>query len=277
MRLSELIERLGRTVFEAPFGALSQAIGDSPEVAEIRIAVLDEVKKKIQRAGGKALFPYNIVRIVICTAAPDAAVFERDFFRRFFEEEVRRSLARDSCRFPDDLRIEVRVARDGLSDTDESGDHDNWLRIDTLAEEIQPAPSESASSRRTARITVIAGTPNKSEIQLQKPRTNIGRLVDVYKSEGLSRRNDLAFAEDNPINRTVSREHAHILHDKKTGEYRLFNDRWYTRDNKAENNCGLWIVRDGMGQEVHRDTRGTRLLPGDEIHLGKAVLKFQIK
>ncbi len=93
MRISELIERLGRTVFEAPFGAMSQAIGDSPEVAEIRIAVLDEVKKKIQRAGGKALFPYNIVRIVICTSAPDAAVFERDFFRRFFEEEVRRSLA----------------------------------------------------------------------------------------------------------------------------------------------------------------------------------------
>jgi pSer/pThr/pTyr-binding forkhead associated (FHA) protein len=124
---------------------------------------------------------------------------------------------------------------------------------------------------------VTAGTPNKTEIQLQKIRTNIGRLVDVYKSEGLSRRNDLAFAEDNPINRTVSREHAHILHDKQTGEYRLFNDRWYTRGNKAENNCGLWIVRDGMGQEVHRDTRGTKLLPGDEIHLGKAVLKFQIK
>ncbi len=271
MRISELIERLGRTVFEAPFGAMSQAIGDSPEVAEIRIAVLDEVKKKIQRAGGKALFPYNIVRIVVCTSAPDAAVFERDFFRRFFEEEVRRSLARDSCRFPDDLRVEVRVA------SNESGDENHWLRIETLAEEIQPETSEPASTRRSARLMVIAGTPNKTEIQLQKARTNIGRLIDVYKSEGLSRRNDLAFAEDNPINRTVSREHAHILHDKKTGEYRLFNDRWYTRGNKAENNCGLWIVRDGMGQEVHRDTRGTRLLPGDEIHLGKAVLKFQIK
>ena len=283
MRISELIERLGRTVFEAPFGAMSQAIGDSPEVAEIRIAVLDEVKKKIQRAGGKALFPYNIVRIVICTSAPDAAVFERDFFRRFFEEEVRRSLARDSCRFPDDLRVEVRIASDESGgtdesgDTDESGNHDNWLRIETLAEEIQPPASEASRARRTARLMVITGTPNKTEIQLQKSRINIGRLVDVYKSAGLSRRNDLAFAEDNPINRTVSREHAHILHDKKTGEYRLFNDRWYTRGDKSENNCGLWIVRDGMGQEVHRDTRGTKLVPGDEIHLGKAVLKFQIK
>jgi hypothetical protein len=112
---------------------------------------------------------------------------------------------------------------------------------------------------------------------LQKQRTNIGRLVDVYKAEGLSRRNDLTFAEESPINRTVSREHAHILYDKKAGEYRLFNDRWYKRGNRVESNCGLWIVRDGMGQEVHRDTRGTKLLNGDEIHLGKAVLRFQIK
>jgi len=120
---------------------------------------------------------------------------------------------------------------------------------------------------------VISGKANKSEVPLQKTRTNIGRLVDVYKSEGLSRRNDLAFAEDNPINRTVSREHAHILHEKKTGEYRLFNDRWYKRGST----CGLWIIRDGMGQDVHRDLRGTRLLPADEIHLGKAILKFQTK
>ncbi len=271
MRISELIERLGRTVFEAPFGATAQTISDSPEVAEIRIAVLDEVRKKIQRAGGKALFPYNIVRIVIRTSAPDPSVFERDFFRRFFDEEVRKSLTRDSCRFPDDLRIEVRVAGE-----DAAGEH-NWLAIETLAEDVEPALEEPLRARRSARLIVLSGAANKSEIPLQRSRINIGRLVDVYKSEGLSRRNDLAFAEDNPVNRTVSREHAHIVHDKKTGEYRLFNDRWYQRGNKAENNCGLWIVRDGMGQAVHRDTRGTRLLPGDEIHLGKAVLKFQIK
>jgi hypothetical protein len=267
MKISELIERLGRTVFEAPFGATAQLMGESPEVAEIRIAVLDEVKKKIQRAGGHALFPYNVVRIQIRAAADEGAVFERDFFRRFFDEELRKGLSKEACRFPEDLRVEIRA-------TSEEG---KWLRVETLAEDIAPPLEAVPSAKRAARLVVSAGTANKTEIPLQKARTNIGRLGDVYKSEGLSRRNDLAFAEDNPINRTVSREHAHIVHDKKTGEYRLFNDRWYKRGNKAENNCGLWIVRDGMGQEVHRDTRGTRLLPGDEIHLGKAVVKFQIK
>ena len=271
MKVSELIERLGRTVFEAPFGAFSDTMGDSPEVAEVRIALLDEIAKKIQRAGGKALFPYNVVRVVILASGSGAAVFERDFFRRFFEEEVRKGLAKEACRFPADLRVEVRAVSD---DVESNG---KWLRIETAAEDTEDADDEAPRARRAARLVVAAGTANKSEIPLQKSRTNIGRLVDVYKAEGLSRRNDLAFAEDIPINRTVSREHAHIVHDKKTGEYRLFNDRWYQRGNKPENNCGLWIVRDGMGQEVHRDTRGTRLLPGDEIHFGKAVVKFQIK
>jgi len=271
MRLSELIERFGRTVFEAPFGAMAQTISDSPEVAEIRIAVLDEIGKKIQRAGGKALFPYNVVRISIRASASDAAIFERDFFRGFFEEEVRKDLSKEACRFPEDLRIEIRAAEI------EPGEEGNWLSIEAVAEDAPPVPKEPSRSPRSARLIVVSGAANKPEILLQRSRTNIGRLVDVYKAEGLSRRNDLTFAEDNPINRTVSREHAHVIHDKKSGEYRLFNDRWYKRGNKAENNCGLWIVRDGMGQEVHRDTRGTRLLPGDEIHLGKAVLKFQIK
>ncbi len=262
MRISEIIERFGRTVFEAPFGAMAQTIGDSPEVAEIRIAVLDDVKKKIQRAGGKALFPYNLVRIGIRASSHDAAVFERDFFRKFFEEEVRKGLSKETCRYPEDLRVEIRASE---------GDQQHWLLIETLAEDIPAA--EPPRAHRVARLLVISGKANKSEVPLQKTRTNIGRLVDVYKSESLSRRNDLAFAEDNPINRTVSREHAHILHEKKTGEYRLFNDRWYKRGST----CGLWIIRDGMGQDVHRDLRGTRLLPGDEIHLGKAILKFQTK
>jgi hypothetical protein len=270
MKISEMIERLGRTVFEAPFGAMAQIAGDSPEVAEIRIAVLDEIRKKIQRAGGKALFPYNVVRIVIRAGGNDAAVFEQRFFRRFFDEEVRKSLAKEGCRYPDDLRIEIRANGEGAGEED-------WLLVETVAEETQPAEEEPLRARRSARLMVVAGNANKPEILLQKPRTNLGRLVDVYKAEGLSRRNDLAFAEDTAVNRTVSREHAHIAHDKKTGEYRLFNDRWYKRGDKAENHCGLWIIRDGLGQEVHRDTRGTRLLPGDEIHLGKAVVRFQVK
>ncbi len=100
------------------------------------------------------------------------------------------------------------------------------------------------------------GDANAAEVRLDKARTNIGRVVDVYRAEGLFRRNDLAFEADTEINRSVSREHAHIRYDRAAGEYRLFNDRWYARGPHGD--CATWIVRDGMSQEVHRTSRGDK-------------------
>jgi hypothetical protein len=34
-------------------------------------------------------------------------------------------------------------------------------------------------------------------------------------------------------------------------------------------------VRDGLSHEVHRNSRGTKLEPGDEIHFGRAVVVFE--
>ena len=70
----------------------------------------------------------------------------------------------------------------------------------------------------------------------------------------------------------IPQSQAHIRHDRTTGEYRLFNDRWYPRGTE----CGTWIVRDGVSREVQRDSRGLRLEPGDEIHFGRAVVTFEL-
>jgi hypothetical protein len=34
-------------------------------------------------------------------------------------------------------------------------------------------------------------------------------------------------------------------------------------------------VRDGLSQPVHRNTRGAVLKDGDEIHLGRAIVRFE--
>jgi len=54
----------------------------------------------------------------------------------------------------------------------------------------------------------------------------------------------------------------------------LFNDRSYQPGPQPAGNCGLWIIRDGLSHEVHHGVRGVRLEPGDEINLGRAVVKF---
>jgi hypothetical protein len=266
MNLTHLFEKLGRTIFEEPF-----QIGGSqepPEVAEIRFALLDEVRKKSYRSGGKRVFPYNSVRIHVRGVEDSrTALFKADFFKKYFEQEIRKALAKAECKYPEDLEVEVNVTKEF------PGPDGVWLWIETETQKRRPR----MPVRRAAKLTVAEGKANRTELALDKARINIGRTVTVYRNEGLSRRNDLAFNEETEINRTVSREHAHIEYNEASGEYRIYNDRWYKRNEKGEGSCGIWLVRDGLSREVHRNVRGTRLEPGDEIHFGKAVCRFQVK
>ena len=260
MNLSEFIEKMGKTLFEAPLATASHP-DDPPELAEIRHAVLDEVRGKSYRAGAGKVFPYDLIRVSMRGVEESrATVFNGQFFRKYLEQEIHNSLRTDGTRFPEQLRVEVDVAT-GLPQRDEP-----WLTVGASSQ-------VSAAAQRSARLLVREGSANVVELRIDKARTNIGREVDVFRSKGLHRRNDLAFAEDTDINRSVSREHAHIQYDRATGEYRLFNDRWYERGDA----CGIWIIRDGISREVQRDTRGAKLETGDEIHFGRAVLTFELQ
>jgi len=260
MNLSDYLEKWGRTILEAPLASRPNP-DEPPELAEVRLAILDQVREKSYRSGGRKVFPYDLLRVSMRGVEESrCAVYAGAFFRKYLEEEVRHALAAAGCRFPESLRVAVEVTS-GLPKPDEP-----WLTVEAAA--VEPA----ADAARGARLIVHEGVANRPEIQLDKPRINIGRSVDVFRAEGLLRRNDLAFTEDTEVNRSVSREHAHIVFDKATGEYRLFNDRWYPL---GSHDCGIWIVRDGLSQEVHRDSRGTRLQPGDEIHFGRAVVVFE--
>jgi hypothetical protein len=264
MAISDVIEKLGRAMFEAPFGAHRLA-KDAPEMAEIRLAVLDAAKAKSHRVNGQQVFPYNFVRIhLLGIPEEQSAVFRSEFLSNYFSEELRAGLRRSNFRFPEDLRIEI------CPTSRLPGQGEQWLAVEAELQQDKLA-EHPARNRRPAKLVVTSGKANLPELILEKSRTNIGRTAEVYSSAGPLRRNDLAFTEENPINQTVSREHAHILLSQKSGEYRIFNDRAY----RGNTNCGLWIVRDGLSQPVHRSTRGVLLKPGDEIHLGTAVLRFQ--
>ncbi|HTS31674.1 MAG TPA: FHA domain-containing protein [Bryobacteraceae bacterium] len=266
MNINEYLEKWGRTLFEVPLASRpgSQGAAEEPEeLAEIRLAVLDKAREKSYRSGGKKVFPYDLLRIELRGVEEGRqGIFSGRFFRQYLEQELRLALRNSGCRFPEDLRVDVETR------TELPLRGQPWLVVEV-------ALQERAGRSAVGKLLVREGTANTAEVRLDKARTNIGRVVDVYRAEGLFRRNDLAFAEDTEINRSVSREHAHIRYDRVTGEYRLFNDRWYPRPSTGE--CGTWIVRDGMSQEVHRTSRGTKLEPGDEIHFGRAVVEFALE
>ncbi len=260
MTINDFLEKWGRTLFEAPLAAAAKP-DEPPELAEIRLALLDQVREKSYRSGGRKVFPYDMLRVHLHGVEESRyGIFAGRFFRQYLEQEVRNALRDGGCRFPETLRVHV----DPVVGLPRRGEP--WLVVE--------AASQDPSASSTARLVVREGVANVSELPLAKTRINIGRVVDVYRAEGLFRRNDLAFAAETEVNASVSREHAHIQLDTATGEYRLFNDRWYPRGPRP-GECGLWIVRDGMSQEVHRNTRGAKLEPGDEIHFGRAVVVFE--
>ena len=260
MNVTEFLEKWGRAVFEDPL-ARTAPLESPRELADIRFAVLEEVRRNSYRAGARMVFPFDLVRVSMRGVEESrAAVFRSGFFRGYLEHEIQGKLRADSVRFSERLRVEVDVAT-GLPLPDEP-----WLTVAAGSQE------HSGGSGKPAHLVVQKGSANVPELPLDKARVHLGREVDVYRDGGMRRRNDLAFVEDNEVNRSVSREHAHIDYDNTTGEYRLFNDRWYARGA----DCGTRIVRHGVSLEVHRDTRGTRLEPGDEIHLGCAIVIFEV-
>jgi hypothetical protein len=264
MNVGDFLEKFGKTIFEAPLSAATKT-DEPPELAEIRLAVLDRVREKSYRSGGKKVFPYDLLRVEMRGVEESRRdVYSGRFFRQYIEQEVRAALRDGACRFPDNLRVDIEPVA-GLPKRGEA-----WLFVEVANQE-----RADADKKPVGRLIVEAGTANCTEMPLEKARTNIGRVVDVYRSEGLFRRNDLAFEADTEINRSVSREHAHIRYDRAANEYRLFNDRWYERGPHGD--CATWIVRDGMSQEVHRTSRGTRLEHGDEIRFGKAVVMFALQ
>jgi hypothetical protein len=261
--ISTVFEKLGKAIFETPFGA-NRIAKDAPELAEVRIAVLDAVKAKSHRASGKNVFPYNLIRIEL-RGVPEnqIAAFEGDFLGGYFAQEIKKSLSRSNYRFPSDLQV-IISATAVLPLEGES-----WIVVETM--QRKPDAQSSPLQGQPARLVVMEGAANTRELFIDKARVNIGRTIEVFRTGGPSRRNDLAFTEDNERNATVSREHAHITRSPKTGECRIFNDRVY----KGEENCGLWIIRGGLSQPVHRNERGTVLQSGDEIHLGRTVIRFE--
>ena len=267
MTLTDFVERVGRTIFEAPFGGGTPRAANSAELAEIRHAILAEIECKAYRTGGRNLFPFNRVRILIRGAdAQQASALQGDFLRDYFAGEIRQYLAKAEAQHPEGLRVDVEVSGDFPAKGEP------WLAVETSFAEAPAAPKPQ---ELTGRLIVLQGGASQPDIALDKPRTNIGRTLDVYRTQGLSRRNHLAFVEGDEIGGTVSREHAHILRDADTGEYRVFNDRFYARDQGEA--CNVWIIREGASQEVHRNTRGVKLRDGDELHLGRAILQFRLE
>jgi hypothetical protein len=251
MRLFSEIEKTIERGFRKWTGRVFGA-AQSDELLLVHRAILEEIETKVQIASrGQRIFPYSLVTVTLISADPNRrAMYEAAFGAEArLENDVRQALEGAGCQLPRDFAVDVK--------TTQSGDRAFEIAYGTAT----PAPLAPAS------LVVVKGKAEAETYALSKPRTNIGRLAELTDGEArVVRRNDVVFLEGgDEANGTVSRKHAHIQF--AAGIYRIADDG---------SEFGTRVFRDGRSIDVPAgNRRGEKLRSGDEIHLGRACLRFQ--
>jgi hypothetical protein len=252
--VEKTIEREFRKWTQKVFGP-----AQSGELLLVHHAILEDVASKIQTVHrGKQIFPFNY--LLVRFASPDAAqraVLEGAFSEnRRLENDVRECLTSAGCELPASFSVDTSVAETGAQPFD-------------ILFENRTAPNQATAKPVPARLIVLRGKANQEAFQIEKPRTNIGRLAELTDSrQRVVRRNDIVFEEGaDEANASVSRSHAHIRFERHPAAYRICDDA---------SEYGTRIFRDGRSIEVPSGSaRGERLSDGDEIYLGRACFRFE--
>jgi hypothetical protein len=270
-----ILKKLEKKIEEA-VRKLPLLSGAPREPLEISRDILGEVEGKISSlGGGRRVFPFNLLRIRL--HAPDdewRALYEVAFLNNStLENAVREHLRPPRCEPPAALEVAVEIIEEPTE-----GDAAYHITYEAKRDGASAPDGEArgvtkggakGKAKGKAQLVVVRGTAAPMKYRLTKKRTNIGRQPEVLDKEGLPlRRNDLVFVEDggDEVNQTVSRIHAHINHDRETGEFRLHDD------NSA---YGTLIIRQsGRRVKVTRGL-GAPLHSGDEIFFGQARVLFK--
>jgi hypothetical protein len=228
---------------------------------ELLQAALDQLERQTQPSGrGSRIFPYT--RVVVHVAQPEAdrAAIEAVFGQ--LHARLRERLAELRCDLPADLQARVAVA-----DSAHPGHGVLWVECGN----DEDAPSRTAVERELPqlRVTVLKGQCQQAEYTFQEGGIAIGRGAEPGDIFGRVRRNHVAFLEvRDGVTETVARAHARLEFDRASRAYHLFNE---------SSSNPTFLLRDGRSLRVSpRDPRGVRVQSGDEVQLGRAVLKLGI-
>jgi len=232
---------------------------------ELLQATLDELERKVQPAGrGRRVFPYN--RIVVRIAQPGADASAIDAIFRQLEPRLRDRLTELQCDAPETILADVTVSNP-------SGESARLLAIecstDPSATPVEPAQPGANRQCPPITITILKGQCSEPEYVFEEPVIAIGRTAEPTDAFGQIRVNHVAFLQvRDGVNETVGRAHARLQFDSASGHYHLFNEG-------SSNPTS--VIRNGrMTRVPPRDPRGVRVESGDQVQLGRAVLRLTI-
>ena len=230
---------------------------------ELLQSALDQLERQTKPAGrGSRIFPYN--RIVVHVRRPgldlDRAAIEAVFSR--LEMRLRERLEELRCEMPADLQ--ACVAFDG---SDAAGGSVVW--VECSRDQDVASRSDSAREPLALRVSVLKGQCEHTEYTFQESGIAIGRGAEPADSFGRVRHNHIAFMDvRDGVSETVARAHARLQFDPASRSYHLFNE---------SGSNPTFVRRDGRSLRLApRDPHGMRVQSGDELQLGRAILKLTI-
>lgn len=229
---------------------------------ELLHATLDQLETKIQPAGrGRRIFPYDRIVVRITQPGADPVAVQAVFAQ--LENRLRERLHELRCETPEVIEASVSFGEA----TEESTQP--VLSLECSAERDRPAPSVTHAGYPPLCITVVKGQCAETEYVFEEPVVAIGRTAEPTDAFGQVRFNHVAFLEERDgVTETVGRAHAKLQFDRESGHYHLFNEG-------SSNPTS--IIRSGRTIRVApRDPRGVRVQSGDQLQLGRAVLRVTI-
>ena len=239
---------------------------------EIYRDILDQIEDASEPgARGGRIFPYNAITVVMPTLdAHHRATAEAVFAEApSLEDRVRTRLRHGGCADVEGVVVRLKFV-DGTSDEWSGRDHSIELRRRATL----PPPNRAGKARtvdhRELHLDIVAGTAARSRYSFNAPRINLGRLAEVLdRQQRILRQNHVAFVDgDDDESQSVSRTHAHIRFDAATGEAHLHDDG---------STHGTRVARAGRTIDVPRSGRGLKLRDGDELLLGQARVRVELR
>jgi hypothetical protein len=201
--------------------------------------------------------------VVVHIFQPDADRIAVEAVFRQLESRLRERLAELRCDTPQTIETDVAFAPGA------TGEGEPMFAVECFNDAQEPAARPADRACPVLRVAVVKGASAEAEYTFAGPVVAIGRTAEPVDALGRVRRNHVAFLETRDgVTETVGRAHARLQFDADTGAYHLFNE--------ASSNP-TFVLRGGHSLRVPpRDPRGLRVQSGDEVQLGRAVIRLSI-
>jgi pSer/pThr/pTyr-binding forkhead associated (FHA) protein len=238
------------------------ARGRDATMLDLRAAIIEHIEHSVVAAGrGTRVLPGPVVVVQVQPAGfkdPRALGAVMDDVRAVLIERLEAM----KCIVPADFQVQIKtVARRPVG----------WDPRQRFAIVFQNSKSNRVQGTdivepRGLRLVVSLGTAQKKIFDLFLPVIRIGRTRFPTDSRGRVRTNDIAFADDgSERSLSVGRGHAEIRFLPGTRSYRLF-------DQGSANGTRV-LIKGRLTEIAANDPVGLPIQPGDELHLGKAVIR----